>query len=127
MASQRLVSRLCPDCKKPERPGPALEAVLRKEYENLRPDLKERVKQPLQIWRAPGCAKCKGKGILGRIALFEVLRMTSELGEIISGGWSERKIIEEAKRQGMVTLREDGIIKVLTGEAPAEEVLRETT
>ncbi len=127
MASQRLISRLCPDCKKPEAPAPSLEAVLKKEYENLPANLKERVKQPLQIWHGQGCATCKGKGILGRIALFEVLRMTPELSEIIATGFTEKKLGEEARRQGMITLRQDGMVKALSGEVPVEEVLRETS
>ena len=126
MASQRLISRLCPDCKKPEAPAPSLEAILKKEYENLPANLKERIKQPLQIWHAQGCATCKGKGILGRIALFEVLRMTPELSEIIATGFTEKKLGEEARRQGMITLRQDGMVKALSGEVPVEEVLRET-
>jgi type IV pilus assembly protein PilB len=126
MASQRLVSKLCPNCKKAEKPSAALESIIKKEYDNLPQILKERVELPFRIWHGEGCAKCRGRGILGRIALFEVFRMTPELSEIIASGWSERKLVEEAKRQGMVTLRQDGILKALQGEVLIEEVLRET-
>jgi type IV pilus assembly protein PilB len=82
--------------------------------------------KPYKIWRAPGCTVCKGKGIQGRAAIFEVLRMTPQLEEIIVSGSTIQKIGQEAKRQGMITLRQDGIIKVLEGLLPLEEVLRET-
>ena len=64
--------------------------------------------------------------MVGRIALFEIFRMSKELGEIISGGFTESKLMAEARRQGMVTLREDGILKVLEGTVLLEEVMKET-
>lgn len=66
------------------------------------------------------------KGFSGRVALFEVLKMTPELENIVNSGATEAKISEEAKRQGMITLRQDGILKALEGLISIEEVLRET-
>ena len=60
------------------------------------------------------------------MALFEVLKMTPELENIVNSGATEAKISEEAKRQGMITLRQDGILKALEGLISIEEVLRET-
>lgn len=118
MAAQRLVSKLCPDCKKAETPPAEIKAMIEKEL----PKTKE-----IKIYRAAGCKTCKGRGIVGRIALFEVLKMTPELQNIINTGITEQKIVEEAKRQGMVSLRQDGISKALDGLVSIEEVLRETT
>ena len=56
--------------------------------------------------------------------MFEVLKMTDELGEIILRQPSELKISEEAKRQGMLTMKQDGVLKVLEGNTSVEEVLR---
>ena len=72
------------------------------------------------------CKICKGKGTAGRIAVFEIFKMSAELGEITNVGFTENKLWAEAKRQGMVTLRQDGIIKALEGKVLIEEVLRET-
>jgi len=53
--------------------------------------------------------------------------MTKELAEVITSGPTEKKMNEEAKRQGMVTMRDDGIIKALLGTVSLEEVLKETS
>ena len=63
-------------------------------------------------------------GYSGRIALFEVLEMTKELGSIILQNPDSIKIALEAKRQGMLSMEEDGVIKVLDGITSIEEVLR---
>ena len=127
MASQRLVSHLCPDCKKASEPMPEISSIIKKDLEKMDPELKKTIPTPYQIYHAVGCAKCHNKGYVGRIALFEVFQMTPELGEIISDGANFGKILQESKRQGMVTLREDGIAKALNGVVTIEEVLRETS
>ena len=81
----------------------------------------------VQIYHAKGCAECKDRGLVGRIAIFEVLKMTAELQQIINSGVTELKIAEESRRQGMITIRQDGILKALEGLVSIEEVLRETT
>ena len=63
----------------------------------------------------------------GRVGLFEILSMTRELRGIISKNINEEKILAEARRQGMITMRQDGIIKALSGTVSLEEVLRETS
>jgi type IV pilus assembly protein PilB len=82
--------------------------------------------KPYKIWRAKGCSTCKGRGILGRSGIFEVLRMTPELEDIVTSNPTTQKIVQEAKRQGMITLRQDGILKALEGLVSIEEILRET-
>ena len=124
MASQRLISKLCQKCKKAEEPPVEIKNIIKKEIEKLP---KELISQSdFKIYHSSGCDACKGKGISGRIALFEIFEMTSQLGEIISGDLSEAKIIEEANRQGMITLRQDGILKALQGLVGMEEAIRET-
>lgn len=63
-------------------------------------------------------------GVLGRIALFEILSMTDELADIILKEPSEANIVQEGKRQGMITMKQDGILKALNGITTIEEVLR---
>ena len=131
MLAQRLVARLCPNCKKPAVASAEAQKVIGETLENLPVELKKeiKVKPPYQIYHAepdPNCKICKGKGVVGRIALFEIFKMTKELGEIISSGFTESKLAVEARRQGMVTLREDGILKVLEGTVLLEEVIKET-
>ena len=78
----------------------------------------------MQIFQPVGCKKCNQLGFTGRISLFEVLAMTKSLAEIILKDPSEARISEEALRQGMVTMKQDGILKVLEGITVIEEVLR---
>lgn len=93
---------------------------------SLRPTDSTTASSSFDVYVSPGCEACRGKGTGGRIALFEVFAMTPELEKIISTGPTESRILEEARRQGMITLRQDGIIKALKGLVSIEEVLKET-
>lgn len=133
MLAQRLVSRLCDHCKKPNKVSSDLQVIIAKTLEGLSQEVARELREarvplvgPFSTYRAAGCAECKQKGIAGRIALFEVLEMTPELELVINTSPSEQKISLEAKRQGMITLRQDGIIKALQGIVSLEDVLRET-
>jgi type IV pilus assembly protein PilB len=126
MAAQRLVGELCPNCKKAVTPPPPILSVIKKEIEKLPADARGKYKEPYKIWQAPGCSVCKNKGTIGRLAIFEAFKMTPELAEIINTGITENKLWQEARRQGMVTLRQDAIMKALDGRISMEEVLRET-
>ncbi len=129
MAAQRLLPRLCGNCKTSQDASAEMQQIIAKELGKLSPEVKKALALDNQnkIYHAPGCEVCKGKGFIGRIALFEILKMTPELEEVINKEPSEAGILAEAKRQGMVTLRQDGIIKSLQGLVSLEEVLRETT
>ncbi len=128
MIAQRLVPRLCPYCKEKYQADPKTEEIIDKALSSLPEKLKEKIKfeKPYYLWRGKGCPKCRFRGISGRIAIFEAFEMTENLAKIISEGIDEEKIFEEAKRQGMLTMRQDGILKALEGIVPLEPVLRET-
>ncbi|HEY4475560.1 MAG TPA: GspE/PulE family protein [Candidatus Paceibacterota bacterium] len=127
MAAQRLLSRICQKCKKTKDVPPAIAQVIKKEMAKLPSGSVSKYPEPYKVFQAPGCAVCKGKGIAGRIAIFEVFQMTPQLADIITTpGFNENRIAEEARRQGMLTLRQDGILKALDGSVNIEEVLRET-
>ncbi len=129
MISQRLVRRLCDSCKKEEEASADIQEIIRTELRKLPEEARKAVKyaEPYKVYHAPGCKVCKGKGAIGRIAIFEVMAMTRELESIISSGVEEGKLIDEGKRQGMITMRQDGILKALEGTVAIEEVLREST
>ena len=116
MVAQRLISRLCDKCKKAEDPSPEVAKIIKQE-----------IGKDGKIYKPVGCAACNGKGMIGRIAIFEIFEMTPQLTEIINGQINENKLLEEAKRQGMITMRQDGIAKALDGLVSIEEVLRETS
>jgi len=129
MVSQRLVGQLCQQCKQAESAPAKIAEIIKKELAALPEEVKKTIKykDPYQIWKSPGCKECKNKGRVGRVAIFEALAMTPELEVIINAQPTENKILEEAQRQGMVTLRQDGIIKALEGLVSIEEIIRETS
>jgi len=124
--AQRLVAKLCPYCKKEVKPKKEIKDLILREVESLPQIIKNKVKisSPLMIYEAQGCKKCNFRGFAGRIGVFEVLSMTDELSRIILKTPEEQKIIQEASRQGMITMKQDGILKVLDGITTIEEVLR---
>ncbi|HEY4519392.1 hypothetical protein A2833_02285 [Candidatus Azambacteria bacterium RIFCSPHIGHO2_01_FULL_44_55] len=125
VAAQRLVKKLCPDCRKevaaPERAKEIITNAIASMPEGIKKDLK--VKDPIKIYEPQGCPQCNDKGTRGRIAVFEILAMTSELSQIIASGVSEDKLVAEAKRQNMITMFQDGILKVLDGIIGLEELI----
>jgi len=127
--AQRLARRLCPHCRKKIRPGNKARELIMKELDSLSPEARAAYgkEQDIAIWEPVGCSQCVGSGHVGRIGLFEVLEMSKELGEIILLEPTERKIAEEAKRQGMITIRQDAVLKMLRGEISIEEVVRTTS
>ena len=128
MMAQRLLPRLCPQCRSRKMLIPDIEAIVEKELSQIDEGVKKEmgVTTPYMSWESKGCEACNGKGISGRVAIFEMLQMTRELGAIVSEKPNEIEIIKEAKRQKMLTLRQDGILKALKGLLSIEAVLRET-
>lgn len=124
--AQRLIRKLCDNCRKRLLPKKEVKDLILKEIENFPPQTKKdfEIPKPLYIWQAVGCKECNNEGYTGRIGLFEILSMTDELSDIILKEPSEREISKEAERQGMITMKQDGILKVLAGTTTIEEVLR---
>jgi len=122
--AQRLVRKLCPDSRKIlPLEGKMLEMVTA-EIEAMPDALKKTVKETMskQIFAAQSSPSCP-KGTRGRMGIFEVLAMTPELERILLSQPSEQNIMEEARRQGMVTMKQDGIMKILKGVIGYEELV----
>jgi len=126
--SQRLVRRLCPDCKKKVEAVGRIKEKIISEYDSL-PDAEKKkfpLLDPIYIWEPVGCPKCNRQGFSGRVGIFETLEMTPELADLVLKDLSETKMAQEGKRQGMTSMRQDGILKVLRGSTTFEEVLKAT-
>jgi type IV pilus assembly protein PilB len=126
MIAQRLVGILCPDCKAPQEASLEVQKIIKNALDGLPVTITSKFAEPFQIYHAQGCATCKGKGVVGRTGIYEVLKMTPELEDVIVEGSTTQKIMKEAKRQGMISLRQDGVVKALRGIVSLEEVVRET-
>jgi len=124
--AQRLVRKLCDNCKKKIKPKPEIKEMILEQINSLSPENKNDLKLPrsFDIFIPQGCQRCNNTGFSGRIGIFEIISMTEQLAEIVLKELSEVKILEEAKRQGMITMKQDGILKVLAGVTTVEEVLR---
>jgi len=126
--AQRLVRCLCSDCKKKVEAKGFLRDKIISEFNEIPEASRGNVKisDPVEIWEPVGCAKCHRQGFSGRVGIFEALEMTPELGEVILKNLSGAALSAEGKRQGLITMRQDGILKALRGLTTIEEVLKAT-
>lgn len=113
IAAQRLVRILCPHCKLEYLPDASERALL-----NINKDVK--------IFKHKGCAYCFGTGYTGRQAIFEIMEINDAIKSVILSTSDANQIKKSAIGQGMTTLRQDGISKVLQGITSIEEVVRVT-
>ncbi|RLC37620.1 type II secretion system protein GspE [candidate division Kazan bacterium] len=116
VVAQRLLRTVCPKCGKKYKPTPEEKRQIRK----ILPD----AKIPEFLIRATGCEACNNTGFKGRVGIFEVLKVTPEIRELIIGKQSVRTIAKQAIAQGMVTMAQNGIDKVLKGQTTLKELFR---
>ena len=122
--AQRLVRTLCQACKKEIPLAGATKETVEKILENIPDPLYLEGIQKQKIWVSGGCPKCNGLGFRGRIGVFEAIVVDGEIEKAVLINPSERDIREAAKDQKLLTLVQDGIIKVLSGITTLEELDR---
>jgi len=116
--AQRLVRRLCPDCREAYTPKPSELRAIQLTSEQI---------GSRTLYRPLGCDKCRNTGYHGRTGIFELFEMSPKIREMTFDGRSLMELREEAKRSGkMLSLQGDGIRKVLEGATTIEELLRIT-
>lgn len=132
---QRLVRKLCPKCKQPYKASPATTMAIQKTIGQLLPKTKEQVQNfgytnvPMSgaheftLYKAVGCSQCNNTGFMGRIGIFEVFSMNSTIEKFVTSRATTNDIQIEAIKEGMITLRQDGILKALEGITTIEEVI----
>ena len=126
--AQRLVRTLCPDCKKETQVTKEVLELITRELEGVpKAELEGVGMDKPKIFTSVGCKKCNNTGYKGRIGIYEAVEITKEMSELILAKAAPHKLQETARVQGMVTVRQDGFIKVLSGVTTIEEVLRETS
>jgi type II secretory ATPase GspE/PulE/Tfp pilus assembly ATPase PilB-like protein len=124
--AQRLMRTLCTYCKEAYRATDKQKEVLFQELGNLKllEYLNLNPQQKMQFFRLVGCEKCNHTGKKGRMGLFEFMVNTPELKTLISAKANGRELRELALKQGMITLKQDGVLKVFQGYSLLAEVLR---
>ncbi len=115
--AQRLVRRICKDCKEEEKIAPA---VL------LDMGINPQEVETIVTFKGKGCTSCNNTGYKGRVALYEVMTVDDELKELILAGASAAEIKKKAVASGMKTLRMSGLTKLKEGVTTVEEILRTT-
>lgn len=118
---QRLVRRLCPGAGKPFEITESIRGILDKQFADVPEAFRGKIPEFKQLYEAAPTPDCPN-GTRGRIAVFEILKMNSELEHTILTNPVEEKVYEVARAQGMFTMREDAIMKALNGEIPFSEV-----
>ena len=114
--AQRLVRKLCKYCKEQYRPDAQELALL----------AITDAQQAQKIYRAKGCPACDNTGYKGRMALLEILKMNADLDDMLVHRATAKEIKEAAYEQGFLTLADDGVRRVLTGETSVSEISRVT-
>jgi type IV pilus assembly protein PilB len=128
VAAQRLVRKICPDCKEETQLSPAMEQVIKKGLVGVPEEyIVGFDPKKLKIFKGKGCEKCGQTGYVGRYGIFEIMPSTPEIQDLILAKVSVHKIYEEAAKLGMINMQQDGFIKVLRGETTLDEVMRVTT
>lgn len=117
--AQRLVRRLCSECKAPH-PVHRVDLPDDFPWENLQ-ELED-----TRLYHPVGCRKCRGVGYTGRMGIYELLVSTENLRQMVHDNVSSWEIKQQAMKQGMSTLRQYGWRKVLSGNTSVEEILRVT-
>ncbi|HEX6645508.1 MAG TPA: type IV-A pilus assembly ATPase PilB [Gemmatimonadales bacterium] len=117
VVAQRLVRRICKDCKAPHEYKNEELAALGTDFDELR-------RIPFQ--KGKGCDACGGLGYRGRAGLYEVMAMSPELRRMVLRGASVAELRDQAVAEGMLTLRMDGMEKIRKGVTTLEEVVKET-
>jgi type II secretory ATPase GspE/PulE/Tfp pilus assembly ATPase PilB-like protein len=130
--AQRLAKSLCPECKEAYHPKPAELKALAEEY-TLDTDisanavLSEWEKQykkdnKYTLYKAKGCKACNNTGYSGRVGLYELMQVSPSLRHLIQKRAPVNEITQEAIANGMTTLKQDGITKILAGKTDIAQV-----
>ncbi len=117
---QRIVRKICTNCIEQYPPLPQILEEIRKTLGKFFPQAQTNIK----LSRGKGCEQCSKSGYLGRIGIFETLSVTPKITSLILESGNSALIEKEALQEGMVTMKQDGYLKVLQGVSTVEEVLR---
>ncbi len=117
--AQRVLRRICDNCKEEYSPPPEVTEDIKKVLGNLYQE-----KGPLKLHRGKKCPECNNTGYLGRIGIFEVLPVTEKIARLILERAAAGAIEKQALEDGIITLKQDGYLKAVEGISTIEEVLR---
>lgn len=121
--AQRIIRKVCPYCKEEYEPAEEIKEQIKKVLGPLLPKSYQQEK-PLVLTKGKGCNECANTGYLGRIGLFEVLKITPTINKMILTEANAKDIEGQARKDGLMIMKEDGYLKALDGVTTLEEVIR---
>jgi type II secretory ATPase GspE/PulE/Tfp pilus assembly ATPase PilB-like protein len=121
--AQRLVRRVCEHCRTSEPANANQNAIIRTIMGNIGMQAVEKAtREGFTLYRGTGCEHCGGTGYKGRMGVYEVLVFSDEVRDAIRAGSSPRAILDIARKQDLVLMQEDGVLKAMRGKTSFEEV-----
>lgn len=129
VVAQRLARRICDKCKEELETSPSIKEAIMSEIKNIsREELKKYnldANQGLKFYHGKGCEACENKGLRGRVAVYEVIPASDEIKTIIVEKKGNEGLLKEARdSMGVITIKQDGILKALAGYTTLEEIER---
>lgn len=122
--AQRLIRKLCNDCKEKISPSKEEKEIIEKILSSFPKNKIVPKINEISIWRSKGCPKCNSIGYKGRIGIFEAIIVDEKIEELVLQKPSETEIWKEAKNQEILNMQQDGILKVLKGMTSLDELQR---
>ncbi|MBU2036278.1 GspE/PulE family protein [Patescibacteria group bacterium] len=119
IAAQRVVRKIHEGCKESYQPDPKVIEEIKATLGNLWPEGKQ-----ILFYRGKGCQECGNSGYYGRVGIFEALPVTEKISKLILSRSAASDIEKQAREEGMISLKQDGYLKVLEGATTIEEILR---
>ena len=118
LVGQRIIRKICSHCKTEFDPSPQILETVKKELGPLLPT------GPIKFSKGAGCGECGNSGYMGRMGIFEVLPVTTKIADMILKHADSNTLEVEARAEHMITMKQDGYLKILRGVTTLEEVLR---
>lgn len=123
VVAQRICRKICPFCKIQYEPPEEVKKNIKEVLDKLLPKPYQEGKS-MTLFKGQGCADCDNSGYLGRVAIFEVLKISSTITKMILKQEAAKNIENQAKQEGLIIMKQDGYLKALEGITTIEEVLR---
>jgi type IV pilus assembly protein PilB len=133
--AQRLVRKLCPKCRQPYKASPTLMDAIIRTVGDLLPKNEKEAKEvgyidipmanskEFNLYKATGCGECNDTGYSGRIGVYEAFKITPEIERLVVKHATTSEVQDQAIKEGMITMRQDGFLKALEGNTTIEEVI----
>ncbi|MBI5412439.1 type II/IV secretion system protein [Candidatus Peregrinibacteria bacterium] len=126
--AQRLARRLCEKCREEAAPDPSTAQEIKETLSEVPdgPDFDRKLLDNLKVYRSKGCPECENLGFRGRVGIFEIMIMSRGIAELVLKNSPDDVLMDQSRKEGMLTLKQDGYIKALKGLTTIEEVFRAT-